>query len=146
MGSTRILNDFLSLLQNDFQRIHRSFAVNTFNLLRINIGSVVAPRHSLKQTKSNSLFLSHQYAQMHASYWLPGSNHYCAHGQRCVNRLRRWECLFVQVMRGYRHSGRRRDCCSWALFCYMANVYSLRRSLAVVDDLALYWSCWKINP
>ena len=49
----------LSLLPENFQRIHRSFAINTLNLLRINIGS--GGKYSVDSRFSEGLPLSRRY-------------------------------------------------------------------------------------
>lgn len=49
----------LSLLPDNFQRIHRSFAINTLNILRINIGS--GGKYSVDTHSSEGLPLSRSY-------------------------------------------------------------------------------------
>lgn len=49
----------LSLLPNNFQRTHRSFAINTLNILRINIGS--GGKYSVDTRFSEGLSLSRRY-------------------------------------------------------------------------------------
>jgi len=49
----------LSLLPDNFQRIHRSFAINTLNLLRINIGS--GGKYSVDTRFNEGISLSRPY-------------------------------------------------------------------------------------